>query len=62
VVEAGGALQQQVAQRLRELRALPARRGEKLFGEERIALRAGDDRVGHGRGQRGAAVGREQRR
>jgi hypothetical protein len=62
VVEAGDALQQQVAQRLRELCALLACRGEKLFGEEGVTLRAGGDRVGHGRGQRSAGVSREQLR
>ena len=62
VIEAGDALQQQVAQCLRQLNALPARRGEKLFGKEGVALRAGGDRFCHGRGQRSAGAGREQRR
>ena len=58
VIEAGDALQQQVAQCLRELHTLPARRGEKLFGEEGVALGAGGDRVCHCRGQRRTGVGR----
>jgi hypothetical protein len=36
--------------------------GEELLGEERVALGAGDDRVGQRRRGRGVGVGPEQRR
>ena len=62
MVEPGDALQQQVAQAARELAALVAGGGEELLGEERVALRAGDDRVRQRRRQRGVGASREQRR
>ena len=60
-VEARHASQQQLAQPARELAALVARRGEELLGEERVALRAGDDRVDQRR-RRGAGASLDQRR
>ena len=48
-VEPIHALQQDVAQTTRKLAALVARSREELFGEEGVALRAGDDRVGERR-------------
>jgi hypothetical protein len=62
VVSIPDALQQQVAQSLREFRAVLVRRGKKLFGEEWIALRAGGDRLRQRRRQRIAGVSDEQRR
>ena len=60
-VEPRDALQQQVAQPAGELAAV-TRGGEELLGEERVALGAGDDGVGHRRGQQGVGAGGEQRR
>ena len=48
-VEPIHALQQEVAQTTRKLAALVARSREELFGEEGVAFRAGDDRVGERR-------------
>jgi hypothetical protein len=47
---------------MRELAALPVRRGEELLGEEGIALCPRGDRVRQHCRQRGAGVGHEQRR
>ena len=59
VVEAGGTLQHQVAQSLRENHALAAGRSEKLFGEERVTFRAASDGVRQRCGQRMADADRE---
>jgi hypothetical protein len=54
-------LQQQLTQAAWELDALVARGGEELLGEEGVAFRAGDDRVGQRR-RRCAGPSREERR
>ena len=61
LVDAGEALQEQIAQATRELCALLARRREELLHEEGISLRAGHDRVCQGHRQ-GVAVSRQERR
>ena len=60
-VEPGHALQQQVAQATRELAVLVGG-SEELLGEERVAFRAGGDRVRQRRWRCGARVSCEQRR
>ena len=59
LVKAGGALQEEIAQAPRELAAAIARGGQEFLGEEGVALRAGGDRVRHGRRQGSAGVSRE---
>ena len=61
-VESGHALQQQLAQAARKLPARVAGGGEKLLGEEGVALGAGDDLVRQPRRQRAVGTSREQRR
>ena len=62
MVEAGDALQQQVAQSLREPRALLARHSEKLLSVEGVALGTGGDLLRQRRGQGTAGMSRDQRR
>ena len=60
-VEPGHAPQQRLAQAARELAALISGDGKQLLGEERVALRASDNRVRHRRERRRVGAGRQQR-
>ena len=61
-VESGHALQQELAQAARKLPARVAGAGEKLLGEEGVALGAGDDLVRQPRRQRAVGTSCKQRR
>ena len=61
LVETDDALQEEVAQAAGKLPAPVACGGEELLGEERVALRAGHDRVRHRRRQGSVGVTREER-
>ena len=54
--------EQRVLEQLGELGLVAQRRGDQLLGEERVALRAGADRLDQLRGQRAVALAGDERR